>query len=71
VTGTAAAAVLALLALVGAVVQGTWGAVCGREADMARDPEDRRRAILWAVGGSMVIGLAQIASGIWIWTQIR
>jgi len=71
VTGAAAAAALVLLALVGAVVQGTWGAVCGREADMARDPEDRRQATMRMAAGGTILGIAQLASGIWIWTQIR
>lgn len=70
-TGAAAAAALVLLALVGAVIQGTWGAVCGREADMARDPEDRRRATMRMAAGGTIIGIAQIALGIWVWIQIR
>jgi len=71
VTGGAAAAVLALLALVGGIIQGTWGAICGREADTAHDPEDRRRATMRMAAGGIIIGIAQIASGIWIWLQIR
>ena len=70
-TGGAAAAVLALLALVGGTLQGTWGAICGREADTAQDPEDRRRATMRMAAGGTIIGIAQIASGIWIWAQIR
>lgn len=70
-TGAAAAAALVLLALVGAVIQGTWGAVCGREADTARDPEDRRRATMRMAAGGTILGIAQIVSGIWIWLQIR
>lgn len=65
-----AGGLVALVATVGGAAQGACGADWGREADTASRPQDVQDATRRMVGINTVIGVAQAAAAIGIWSAL-
>lgn len=63
----AAGSLIALVAVVGGMMQGAVGAYYGREGDTAQTGEEARAAAHAVAGINGMIGLAQAAASVLIW----